>query len=102
MNVVTGPATPIFREMRRRDPFMDRRSGEDRRRVYSLDYFQKGNVDRRKNGERRKQKERRADCIRISEWSSVCPNYEDKEYRDGRISIVEDSKKTRLFNMINV
>lgn len=44
-------------------------------------------------GERRKHKERRADCIRVSEWSSVCPNYEDQEYRDGRILIVDLSKK---------
>lgn len=89
----TGHDAGILREMRKRDPFMDRRSGEDRRKVYSLDYFQRGYPDRRMNGERRQQKERRADCIRISEWSSVCPNYEDREYKEGRILIVECSKK---------
>lgn len=93
MDPATGQATHPFREMRRRDPFLDRRSGEDRRKVYSLDYFQMGNRDRRMKGERRKHKERRADCIRVSEWSSVCPNYEDQEYRDGRILIVDLSKK---------
>jgi hypothetical protein len=93
MNAIKGPATRPFREMRQRDPFMDRRSGEDRRKVYSLDYFQMGNRDRRMNGERRKRKERRADCIRISEWSSVCPNYEDQEYREGRIVVVDLSLK---------
>lgn len=75
------------REMRRRDPFMDRRSGENRRTVYSLDFFQKGKIDRRERRERRTKNERRADCVRISEWSSVCPNYEDEDCRDGLIWI---------------
>lgn len=75
------------REMRRRDPFMDRRSGEDRRKTHSLAYFQDGRPDRRKQQERRTQVERRSDCVRISEWSSVCPNYEDEDYTTGRITV---------------
>lgn len=73
--------------MRRRDPFMDRRSGEDRRKVHSLEYFQAENPDRRKRSERRSQGERRADCVRITKWSSVCPDYEDADYQNGRIKI---------------
>ena len=55
------------------DPYVDRRSGEDRRQVYYPDYFKKGGLERRSGKERRGQYERRKDCIRVSKWSSVCP-----------------------------
>lgn len=76
-----------YRELRKIDAFMDRRSGEDRRKVYSLDYFKSGGIDRRMSDERRVNKERRKDCVRVSEWSSVCPDYEDIDYIEGRIKI---------------
>jgi hypothetical protein len=50
---------------------MDRRSGEDRRRAYDLDYFSNGGVERRNWKERRSNVERRVDWTRISKWSSV-------------------------------
>jgi hypothetical protein len=56
---------------------IDRRSGEDRRRVYNLDYFENGGRERRKQDERRHEGERRADCVRVSEWSSVCFDIDD-------------------------
>jgi len=65
---------PILRGQRIADPYMDRRSGEDRRQVYSIDYFLKGNQDRRNSRERRTHKERRNDCIQVNEWSSICPD----------------------------
>jgi hypothetical protein len=55
-----------------RDPYVDRRSGEDRRQVYDVDYFQNGGVERRSGKDRRQQGERREDCTRVSKWSSVC------------------------------
>jgi hypothetical protein len=58
---------------RRSDPLEDRRSGEDRRTAYDLDYFQEGGAERRNGPERRSLHERRDDCQRVSEWSSVCP-----------------------------
>lgn len=61
------------RDRRRNDPLEDRRSGEDRRVAYDLDYFQDGGNERRSLKERRKQGERRERCQRVSEWSSVCP-----------------------------
>lgn len=67
---------------RTRDPYLDRRSGEDRRMVYSLDYFLKGNPDRRSGLERRMKYERRKGCVRINEWSSVCPDTD--EIKDGK------------------
>ena len=70
-----------YRRKRLRDPYLDRRSGEDRRNVYSLDYFLKGNQDRRSGRERRLNIERRTGCIRINEWSSICPD--DDELVDG-------------------
>lgn len=64
------------------DPYRDRRSGEDRRKIYSLDYFTLGGPDRRSGMERRYNKERRQDCIRVDEWSSVCPDKKEL-FNDG-------------------
>jgi hypothetical protein len=72
-----------FQKQRQRDPYLDRRSGEDRRIVYSLDFFLKGNRDRRSSRERRLNIERRTGCIRINEWSSICPD--DEEIVDGSL-----------------
>ena len=58
--------------LRKRDPYLDRRSGEDRRQVYSLPYFNNGGVERRGDSERRQAKERRKDCTQIGSWTSVC------------------------------
>ena len=55
-----------------RDPYVDRRSGEDRRKVYDADYWENGGLERRSTTERRQQKERRNGCVSVSEWSSVC------------------------------
>ena len=56
------------------DPYMDRRSGEDRRVVYDSDYFENSGVERRHGGDRRQKDERRGSCIRVSDWSSICPD----------------------------
>ena len=50
---------------------IDRRSGEDRRVVYNLDYFLNGGIERRKEKERRTKVERRSGWVRVSKWSSV-------------------------------
>lgn len=55
-----------------RDPYVDRRSGEDRRQIYDLDYFRDGVMERRSGKHRRQHGERRENCIRVSKWSSVC------------------------------
>jgi hypothetical protein len=62
----------ISKDVRISDPYVDRRSGEDRRQVYDADYFQNGGLERRGGKERRQHDERRKDCIRVSEWSSIC------------------------------
>lgn len=56
------------------DPYVDRRSGEDRRVVYDSDYFETGGMERRQAADRRKQNGRPDSCIRVSKWSSVCPD----------------------------
>ena len=61
-----------LKEARISDPYVDRRSGGDRRQVYDADYFQNGGLERRSGKERRKHDERRKDCTRVSEWSSIC------------------------------
>ena len=63
-----------LQDARVRDPYLDRRSGEDRRAVYDSDYFENGGVERRHAKERRQKDERRDSCTRVSEWSSVCPD----------------------------
>ena len=60
-----------YKNMRFNDPYIDRRSGEDRRDAYDLDYFPDGGIERRSGKERRQQNERRDDWARISKWSSV-------------------------------
>ena len=57
---------------------IDRRSAADRRRIYDLDYFQNGGIERRKGKERRAQAERRNGWIRISNWASV--NIQDLKF----------------------
>ena len=62
----------ILKDARISDPYIDRRSGEDRRLIYDADYFQNGGNERRSGKERRGQYERRKNFIRVSEWSSIC------------------------------
>jgi hypothetical protein len=66
-----------LKKIRKTDPFLDRRSGEDRREAYDLDYFRNGGTERREQGERRQPQERREDCIRVSDWSSICPQVDE-------------------------
>lgn len=61
-------------DARVRDPYMDRRSGEDRRAVYDSDYFENGGMERRRGTDRRQMEERRDNCIRVSDWTSICPD----------------------------
>ena len=56
------------------DPYIDRRSGDDRREIYDSDYFDGGGLERRSGQDRRQQGERRDSCLRVSQWSSVCPD----------------------------
>ena len=51
--------------------FLERRSGKDRRRIFSLHrYFYRG-TERRDLNDRRVNQERRDGWVRISKWSSV-------------------------------
>ena len=51
--------------------FLERRSGKDRRRIFSLHrYFYRG-TERRTLNDRRVNEERRDGWVRISKWSSV-------------------------------
>jgi hypothetical protein len=62
----------LIKDARINDPYVDRRSGEDRRQVYDADYFLNGGNERRSGKERRQQYERRKNYIRVSKWSSIC------------------------------
>ena len=50
---------------------IDRRSGEDKREVHDLDYFENYGAENRKYSERRTPGERRSDWVRVNKWSSV-------------------------------
>jgi hypothetical protein len=67
------PHEPPYRTLEngKRRSLLDRRSGEDRRKAYSLDYFLNGGVERRKGLERRRAPERRKDWRRVGKWYSV-------------------------------
>ena len=64
----------FLKDSRISDPYVDRRSGEERRQAYDSDYFENQGLERRKNEDRRLQAERRDHCVRVSRWSSVCPD----------------------------
>ncbi len=64
----------FLKDSRIGDPYVDRRSGEERRQAYDSDYFGDGGPERRLSVERRQPGERRERCIRVSRWSSVCPD----------------------------
>ena len=59
----------IKRQIRR--SVIDRRTGEDKRSRYNLDYFTDGGEERRKGRERRKSDERRSGWVRVTKWCSV-------------------------------
>ena len=66
----------------RQRAYVDRRSGDDRRQRYSLDYFSKGGVERRlSRRDRRSGGERRKGWLRVTSWSSV-QTKEDEEEQD--------------------
>ena len=50
---------------------IDRRSGDDRRTAYDMNYFLRGGRERRQWVDRRWRKEMRKGWIRIGKWSSV-------------------------------
>jgi len=49
----------LIEDEQRENCLVDRRSGFDRRRAYSLVYFANGGIERRQGGDRRMQNERR-------------------------------------------
>ena len=60
-----------MKDRRVTDHYLDRRSGSDRREAYDLDYFGQGGAEQRAGKKRRQPNERRWQCVRVSEWSSV-------------------------------
>ena len=50
---------------------LDRRTLDERREVFSIDYFDAGGMERRKRIERRLSGEKRAGWVRVTQWSSV-------------------------------
>ncbi len=67
-----------MRDRRVSDPYVDRRSGEDRRQVYDSNYWGHGGAERRSAQDRREPDERRGSYVKVSKWSSVCIEVEDE------------------------
>ena len=65
---------------------IDRRSGNDRRQDYNLNYFEENNSERRSHIERRYPHENRLDWVRYSQWQSVFVG----DYPDEIVSEDED------------
>jgi len=63
----------------RRKAGLDRRSGDDRRRIYSLEYFSEGGVERRFDSDRRDRAERRRGWTRTDQWSSYPTDHDDDD-----------------------
>jgi hypothetical protein len=66
--------------------FSDRRSGQDRRSTYNIDYFVNGGAERRNSAaieRRKKKKDRRKNWIKISRWSSLYIEYEQNQPANG-------------------
>jgi hypothetical protein len=74
------------------DPYIDRRSGEDRRECYDSDYHTDGGTERRSGRERRRQEERRDSCFRVSEWSSICPDEAQRKRQTQKTKSQADAK----------
>ena len=49
----------VLKGRRISDPYVDRRSGENKREVYQADYFENGGLERRRRKGRRLREERR-------------------------------------------
>ena len=62
----------ISQNARVRDPYMDRRSGEDRRAVYDSDYFENDGVERRHGKDRRQKHPHRGNARRFDYRDRAC------------------------------
>ena len=69
-----------YRNIRLNDPYIDGRSGDDRREVQDLDYFLNSGIEKRSGKERRRQGERRTEWVRITKWSSVFVGNRNSKY----------------------
>ena len=61
-----------LKDRRKGDPNLNRRSGDDRRKVHDLDFFDQGGIERRSGAESRKKGDRRIQRVNVSKSSSVC------------------------------
>ena len=60
---------------------VDRRRLENQRKIYSMDYFSGGGIERRKMKDRRKQQlDRRKSWVKVSQWISVYVDPDSSPY----------------------
>ena len=63
----------------------DRRTGQDQRQVYDIEYFQRGGIERRHRAERRASRELRKGWVLITPWSSVFLRHDQASTNDDRL-----------------
>ena len=63
-------------EKRQKRSSLDRRTGEDRRRVYHIGFIETVGAERRVRTRERRDvvEEKRANWVRVNSWSSTCVN----------------------------
>jgi len=57
------------------DPVLDRRSGEDRRKVYDLEFFKGGGIERRSGVESRQKGDHSVESVNVSQ----APGYDQNK-----------------------
>jgi hypothetical protein len=55
------------------DPYLDRRLGDDRRKINNLEFFEHGGIERRSWVESRQDENHSVQSVNGSQWSNVCP-----------------------------
>jgi hypothetical protein len=55
------------------DPYLDRRLGDDRRKINNLEFIEHGGIERRSWVESRQDGNHSVQSVNGSQWSNVCP-----------------------------
>lgn len=74
----------------------DRRTDNDRREAYSLDFFSERIVDRRQGIDRRSKQEKRLNWTRVTEWVSVPFKVDDVSLGGDRADSLPEDRRLRL------
>jgi hypothetical protein len=63
-----------FKDRRAIDPLLDRRSGDDRRKVHDFEFFERGGIERRSGVESRQKGDNSVQSINVSQAKAYVRN----------------------------